>query len=88
MGADGEVVIVFMPALAPLLLRAEHLKGGPLTEDEVCRIRDNAFCLTTTPESAAAIDAERGYRDIDPENAWQEWQQLRPTLAKGEQPPK
>ena len=86
MGADGEVVIVFMPALAPLLHRAEQLKGGPLTEEEVCRIRDRAICVTMSPEAAAAIEAERGYRDLDPENAWQEWQQLRPTLAPGEKP--
>jgi hypothetical protein len=83
--ADSELVIVFMPSLGALLLRAEELKGGPLTEDEVYRIRDHAICVTTTPESAAAVEAERGYRDLDPENAWQEWQQLRPTLVEGEQ---
>jgi hypothetical protein len=84
--ADSEVVIVFMPSLGALLLRAEQLKGEPLMEEEVHRIRDHAICLTTTPESAAAIEAERGYRDLDPENAWQEWQQLRLTLVPGEQP--
>ena len=26
-------MFVFLPALAPLLLRAEELKGSPLTED-------------------------------------------------------
>jgi hypothetical protein len=86
MAADAELVIVFMPALAALLLRAEQLKGEPLTEEEVYRIRDHAICVTTTPEAAAAVEAERGYADLDPENAWQQWQQLRLTLVPGEQP--
>ena len=40
--AEEPLVVVFIPALAPLLLRAEQLKGSPLTEDEVGRIRDAA----------------------------------------------
>lgn len=73
-------MIVFVPALAPLLLRAEQLKGAPLTEHEVLRLRDHATCVTMTPEQATHLEDSRGYRDLDPENCWAEWQELRPTL--------
>jgi hypothetical protein len=80
---EPDVVIVFIPALAPLLVRAEELKGSPLTEDEAIRIRDNAFCVTMTAEQARAIEENRGYADLDPENLWPEWQRLRAEMAEG-----
>ena len=83
MASNSNTVIVFIPALAPLLLRAEQLKGQPLTEAEVLRIRDHAICATVSREAAARLEEERGYRDIDPENCWAEWQELRLTLPTG-----
>jgi hypothetical protein len=85
--SDGteDVVIVFIPALAPLLLRAEQLKGAPLTEDKVIRIRDRASCVTMRQEEADKLEESRGYRDIDPEKCWAEWQALRPSLVGGNQ---
>jgi hypothetical protein len=77
----GDDVVVFIPALAPILLRAEQLKGAALTRDEVERIRDHASRVTVAPESAAQIERERGYRDLNPERCWQEWQHLRSTLT-------
>jgi hypothetical protein len=81
---DSDKVIVFMPALGALLVRAEHLKGSPLTEAEVLAIRDKAHSVTVTAEQARGIDEARGYADLDPQNAWAEWQQLRSDLAGGE----
>jgi hypothetical protein len=66
-----------MPAPAPLLEQAEELKGGPLTEAEVLRIRDNAVCVTVPGDVAAAVEAERGYRDLDPADCWEQWLALR-----------
>jgi hypothetical protein len=81
MDSDDQLVLVFMPALAPLLLRAEQLKGAPLTQEEVHRIRDGANCVATRADVALGIEQERGYLDIDPENCWEEFQQLRAQLA-------
>jgi hypothetical protein len=80
MDESGLLVPVFIPALAPLLVRAEQLKGSPLTEDEVLRVRDAANCVMMPPESARQLAESRGYQDIDPENCWEEWQQLRAEL--------
>jgi hypothetical protein len=78
---DDDVVIAFMPALVALLTRAEQLKGQPLTEAEALRIRDNAICATVTPAQAQSLAEERGYDDIDPEDCWAQWQQVRASLA-------
>src|SRR5262245_37898477 len=82
------LVPVFIPALAPLLEHAEEVKGASLTQEEVHRIRDNATCIMMRAEDASRMAESRGYRDIDPESCWQEWQQLRAELGKedGDQP--
>lgn len=81
---DDDVVIAFIPALAAILLRAEHLKGEPLTEEQVLAVRDNAICATMSRTAALALDEQRGYSDIDPDNCWAEWQQLRLTFTNSE----
>ncbi|HCJ7779426.1 TPA: hypothetical protein NV452_004245, partial [Citrobacter freundii] len=37
-------------------------------------IRDGATAVRLPAEAAEDIIRERGYRDIDPENVWREWQ--------------
>ncbi len=72
--------LVFIPALLALLKAAEDRKGTPLSENEVLEIRNNAT-TTSVPFSAAfALEEERGYRDIAPEECWKEWQQVRSLL--------
>lgn len=78
--AEKPLEIVFIPALAPLLVRAEKLKGAPLSEAEVLRIRDDAACVVVPPAQKEALEQKRGYRDLDPENCWAEWGELRRTL--------
>jgi hypothetical protein len=68
---------LFMPSLAALLGQAEALKGAPLTEPEVLRIRDGAQAVVTHADVALAVEAERGYAEVDPANAWESWQALR-----------
>jgi hypothetical protein len=60
-----------------LSLRAENLKGSPLTRDEVVAIRDNAVCMMLRASAKAEIEKKRGYPDIDPERCWDEWLQFR-----------
>jgi hypothetical protein len=80
--ADEPLVPFFVHSLAFHLGLAEQRKGAPLTEEEVLRVRDGALCVMVTAEQARAmIEARRridpGYRHVDPENCWAEWQQLR-----------
>ena len=79
---DGQLVPVFIPALGLLLIRAEDLKGEPLSYDEVIRIRDRAACIMMRTDDARKLDDSRGYRDIDPENCWFDWQHLRRELGR------
>jgi uncharacterized protein YegJ (DUF2314 family) len=83
MAAQGEQLVpVFMPALGPLLIHAEDLKGEPLSHDEVIRIRDSANCIMVPADVAREMDESRGYRDIDPETCWFDWQHLRRELGR------
>lgn len=82
MPGDKNLVPVFMPALCVILVHAEDKKGEPLTHDEVIRIRDNAACMMMSESRARKLDDSRGYRDIDPENCWYEWQHYRRELGR------
>ncbi|MFK3821585.1 hypothetical protein ACI2KL_05140 [Pseudomonas yamanorum] len=66
--------LVFVPALVAVLTAAEDRKGSPLTEAEVCDIRDRAVCITLPFSVALDMERERGYPDIVAENCWSEWQ--------------
>ena len=79
---DEELLPVFMPPLGSLLIRAEDVKGEPLSHDEVIRVRDEATCIMMTVEDARKMDESRGYRDIDPENCWYDWQHMRRELGR------
>lgn len=59
--------IVFIPALIIVLIDKEQEMGRELT-------RDDATAIRLPAEAAEDIIRERGYRDIDPENVWCEWQ--------------
>lgn len=72
--------LVFVPALVALLTAAEDKKGAPLTELEVCDIRDRATCVALPFSTALAMEAERGYPDIVAEDCWYEWQRVRPSF--------
>lgn len=70
----------YIPPLVALLIRAEELKESALSESEVSRIRDSAEFMLV-PESVAKATAEqRGYDDIDSEDFWNSWLQIREML--------
>ena len=81
MSKHKQLVPVFMPPLAALLSRAEDLKGSPLTETEVVRIRDAATCIMMEVVDASQLDTTRGYRDVIPENCWADWHRLRTEMT-------
>lgn len=76
-----EFVPTFIPALALLLRQAEQAKGSPLTRAEVLQVRDKGTCMMLRSSVALEMEEKRGFRDIDPENCWEEWQTLREILA-------
>ncbi len=78
------LIPVFIPALVAVLQRAEKLKGAPLTEEEVLSIRDRSPCMMLSRSDVAMLAGKRGYDDLDPNRAWEQWQEVRATLH---QPP-
>jgi hypothetical protein len=88
MSDEDHLEPVFLPSLAAILAQAEQVKGGPLTETEVVRIRDKAICIMMAVEDAEKIAESRGYRDVNPENCWSDWHRLRVQLTGNEYLPK
>jgi hypothetical protein len=81
--ADGEkdpIVIMFVPPLVHLLMRAEQLNGGKISRKQVEAIRDNAQAITVARSVADAVAAELGYVEIDPNLAWSHWVEVRDDL--------
>lgn len=76
-GSTEPLVPTPVPALAVLLLNLEKQKGSPLTEAEALEARDKAACIMLPLSQKRAMDQARGYRDIDPENVWEEWLAIR-----------
>jgi hypothetical protein len=77
MSADEQLVPHFMPPLAAMLARAEQVKGSPLTEAEVVKVRHKSSCIMMKAADAAELNETRGYRDVNPENCWADWHRLR-----------
>jgi hypothetical protein len=72
-----QLILQYIPSLAAILLSVEKKLGSPLTEKQVEALRDKASVMAFKPNAAKAAEDRRGYRDIDPTHAWEEWQRLR-----------
>ena len=85
-GTDGDepkrLVLWYIPSLKATLILREKMKGSPLTEAEVLRIRDGAAAVLVSPEKQQELVKERGYEDLDAADCWQQWQLFRVTLDK------
>lgn len=77
------LVLVPVPSLASVLLDHEQRKGAPLTQKEVLDITDKAECIAVPRDVAAQVAKGRGYDDVRPEHAWEDWQAIRPILLPG-----
>ncbi len=82
MSDSEELVIYCVPSLVATLLNREQAKGSPLTEEEVIQIRDGCPAIALRPETAKEMDEKRGYKDINPDYCWEEWQEARKELIK------
>ena len=83
MADDEKLIPMFMPSLASLLVHFEKKKGSPLTESEVLDIRDNGVCVMVPERVAGKMEEQRGYRDVDPENCWSDWNALKTEMEEG-----
>jgi hypothetical protein len=77
MANEDPLVPVFSPTLIDLLTIMEKQKGSPLTEEEVLELRDKGTCIMVRESMVPKMAEKRGYSDIDPKNAWEEWQARR-----------
>lgn len=80
--SQKDLVPVFIPALGAVLLGAEDKKGSPLDEKEVTAIRDKSTVMMMEVDDAQNMDKSRGYKDVDPENCWHDFQKLRDKLGR------
>lgn len=78
--AAVKLVPTIMPSLVALLLATERSEGRPLTEHEVERLVSNSTSIAMEPKDVRALERARGYADIEPELAWEQWQIVRGTL--------
>ncbi|WP_447838963.1 hypothetical protein [Aeromonas salmonicida] len=74
---EEELVPTPIPALVAILLSKEREKGSPLTENEVLEIRDNAVCMMLPISAREKMEESRGYPDLNPEYAWEQWKEAR-----------
>ena len=77
---DDDLIITPVPALVAVLIAKEREKGSQLTSEEVEDITDKAVCIAMPRHARKRVDESRGYEDIDPEHAWEQWQEIRQDL--------
>jgi hypothetical protein len=74
---DEKLFPVFMPSLLWRFRLAEEQSGSPLTSTEAKAIRDNAVGVLLPEPIALRLQQRRGFRDLDPDRFWTDWQQVR-----------
>ncbi|HEX2671552.1 MAG TPA: hypothetical protein VHM25_11805 [Polyangiaceae bacterium] len=75
-----QLTLTFMPSLVATLIAAEKSHGAPLTKQEVERIVSGGAVVAMELGHARALERSRGYADIEPELAWEQWQIVRRAL--------
>jgi hypothetical protein len=85
--SDELLIPTFVPPLFTLLVNAEQQKGSPLNAAEVAALRDQGVCIMLPKSEAAKLAEARGYDDLDPEHAWDQWQIVREQIPKDTAPP-
>jgi hypothetical protein len=70
----AELTLVFVPSLVSMLLAAENKAGRALTREQVEAIRDESACIAMKPRDAQQMERKRGYADLEPTLAWEQWQ--------------
>src|SRR5438045_3444908 len=68
---------VFMPCLLTRFRQAEQKAGSPLTPVQAQEICSHAVGIMVSEDLVAKLEQRRGFRDLDPEHPWNEWQRVR-----------
>jgi hypothetical protein len=76
----GALIPTIVPSLVAILASAERSQGRPLTRSEVENVVSKSTAMSMEPAHALALERSRGYADIEPELAWEQWQIVRSTL--------
>jgi hypothetical protein len=69
--------LTFIPALSVLAAHVEETLGAPLTRAQLEGLRDHTNVMALPQATVKHADEQRGFSDIDPARAWEEWQALR-----------
>lgn len=77
---NEDLVLVPIPSLIAILVNAAHTKGKDLTQAEVLEIRDNCVCIAMPKSTVENFEKKRGYQDINPEFAWEQWLDYKASL--------
>lgn len=72
-----ELMPVFMPPLVALLTALEAKNSQPLLQAQVERARNQGTCVMMDPREAQELERSRGYADLEPDLAWEQWQMVR-----------
>jgi len=73
----GSLIPTIMPPLVAQLLATERSQGRALTQREVADLVSNSAAVAMQPRDVLALERSRGYADIEPELAWEQWQIVR-----------
>jgi hypothetical protein len=76
-----ELALTPIPPLLTLLVAMEKKAQRPLVRDEVLKVRESMVCMAMKHADARALEIARGYADLDPELAWEQWQLVRRRFA-------
>jgi hypothetical protein len=79
------LVIISVPSRVSILWQRELSKGFPLTQQEVSEVCAKSAAVALPLMAAAAVEDRRGYRDIDLDSCWEDWQQVRLELIAHDQ---
>jgi len=61
----------------PAWMAVEEKEGVPLTREQVESLRDKCPCMAMKHQVAKEMERSRGYADLDPSLAWEQWQAYR-----------
>ena len=71
---NGTLVPTIIPPLITMLLARERSRGNPLTRHEVEDLVSKSPAIMMEARNALAVERARGYADIEPQLAWEQWQ--------------
>lgn len=74
--------ITSIPSRVSILWHRERIKDSPLTKEEVTKICNESAAVALSLMTAAAVEESRGYRDIDGDRLWEDWQEIRIDLIR------